>query len=181
MTRIRWFVALALLWPGGCAPVAPDSPAPATAPLPVASPATGPTEAQIEAAVRFRREFGLRFDRSWIEQVAADRASTDGLEIYGIPLLPAEVAELLARVRAQRDITPIILRYGSTQPDSWAGAFIDQATGGVVVAQFTRDVARHERQLRALLPAGARLEVREVRWTRAELDRFAGRIISEQD
>ncbi|MEX1173633.1 MAG: hypothetical protein WEG56_13595 [Chloroflexota bacterium] len=131
--------------------------------------------------MRFRREFGLRFDRPWIEHVAADRASTEGLEIYGIPLLPAEVAELLARVRVQRDITPIILRYGSTQPDSWAGVFIDQAAGGAVVAQFARDLARHERQLRALLPAGARFEVREVRWTRAELDRFAGRIIAEQD
>lgn len=153
----------------------------ATQPPADASPSLGPTEAEIEDAVRFRREFGLPSDRAWVEQVAADPASAEGLATFGIPLLPAEVADLLARIGSQRDITPIVMRYGATQPDSWAGAFIDQAAGGAVVAQFTSNLERHERHLRALLPAGARFEVREVRWSRAELDRFAGEIIAEQD
>lgn len=182
MSWARLTVAIALLLLAGCAPVAPAPPDSATdSPPAVASPSSAPTESEIEEAVRFRREFGLPSDRAWVEQVAADPASAEGLEVYGIPLLPAEVADLLERIGNQRDITPIIMRYGATQPDTWAGMYIDQAAGGAVVAQFTRDLERHERQLRALLPAGARFEVREVRWTRAELDRFAGEIIAEQD
>lgn len=173
---------LAILLLAGCAPVGPESLAPATVPpSAVASPSSSLTEAEIEDAVRFRSEFGLPSDRAWVEQVAADPASAEGLAMFGIPLLQAEMADLLARIGSQRDITPVIMRYGATQPDSWAGLFIDQAAGGAVVAQFTRDLERHERRLRALLPAGASFEVREVRWTRAELDRFAGEIITEQD
>lgn len=182
MSPFRLTVALALLLLSGCAPVAPVPTTPVTLPPPTfASPSSGPTESEFEEAVRFRREFGLPSDRAWVEQVAADPASAEGLEVYGIPLLPAEVANLLERIGNQRDITPIVMRYGATQPDSWAGLFIDQAAGGAVIAQFTRDQERHERRLRALLPTGARFEVRQVRWTRTELDRFAGEIIAERD
>ena len=92
--------------------------------------------------------------------------------MYGVPLTPDEVADLVARIGASKDIAPVIQQYGSTVPDDWAGLFIDQEQGGIVVARFRANVVEHRRALSALLPSDAGFEVRPSHWTAAELEAF---------
>lgn len=137
--------------------------------------------AVLEESVRFRTVFGLRADEDWVRTVAADPTSAEGTSTFGVPLLPAEVAELLDRAAHSPDVAPIIEQYGATVPDDWGGTFIDQQRGGVLVARFGANVDRHRRALAALLPAGARFEVRDSLWTYAELSTFIEQVLRDRD
>ncbi len=158
-------------------PDKPETPRPASsgtgAPTPTAQ---GPTDAELLRAVQFRQAFGLRDDKAWIIAVAADPTSEAGFEVYGVPLMPAEYRDLLARSANATDIVPILQSYGAAYVETWAGMFIDQETGGALVAQFTDGIEVHRQRLADLLPSGARFDVREVDWTLAELRQFASEI-----
>jgi hypothetical protein len=120
----------------------------------------------IAAAMEFRTQFGLRADRDWIVKVAADPSASSTQ--YGVPLLPDELADLNKRAEETEAIVPIVQAYGEENRDVFGGLYIDQASGGVV-ALFTRDVTEHQRALLARLKPGARVVVRQVRWSDAEL------------
>jgi hypothetical protein len=61
----------------------------------------------------------------------------------------------------------------------FAGVWRDAAAGGVVAA-FTRDAERHRQSLEGLIvPEAGRVEVRLARWTRAELEALAERILDD--
>jgi hypothetical protein len=77
----------------------------------VASP-TGPQSTEsvaasislpVKDAIRFRTEFGLRGDLAYVAQVARDPAATSD---FGVPLLPAEVADLLRRQVSGTEVCP---------------------------------------------------------------------------
>lgn len=177
-------LALALFGTLGCGDLGPStspiSPVPiASATLRPSPTSIGPSESELLDALRFRRAFGLRDDEAWIIAVAADPTSNAGLDAYGVPLLPAEYQDLLARSANATDIAPIVQSYGAAYVETWAGMFIDQEVGGAVVAQFTEDIEVHRQRLTDLLPSDARLDVREVDWTLAELRRFAGEVKAE--
>jgi hypothetical protein len=133
----------------------------------------------VAEATRFRQAFGLRADEAWIRIVAADPASEPGLRTFGVPLLPSEVDDLLARASRTDDIVPIVEQYGAAVPDDWAGVYIDQGGGGTVVARFHANVDRHRAALEAILPADARVEIRSAAWSRTELRIFIERVSAE--
>lgn len=145
----------------------------------MASTRTEPTADELTSALRFRATFGLRSDEAWIRAVYDDPASDDG-ETFGVPLLPAEVSRVTAAQAAANATSDLVAAYGATIPDDWAGMFVDQQTGGTVVARFSANVAEHRAALLALLPAGAKIEVRSATWTNAELQGFIARVEQER-
>jgi hypothetical protein len=59
--------------------------------------------------------------------------------------------------------------------------FVDQKAGGLVVARFKGNVEEHRQALYAVLPAGARFEVRSAPWTNRELMGFIDLVEEERD
>ena len=165
---------------GACSPLPSPSGA-AASPTAEASLAPAMSADDLAKSIRFRTAFGLRADAGWIQSVAADPRSADGTSMYGVPLSADEVADLVARIGASKDIAPVIQQYGSTVPDDWAGLFIDQEQGGIVVARFRANVDEHRRALSALLPADAGFEVRPTHWTEAELEAFIDVVTEDAD
>lgn len=133
--------------------------------------------AEISEAIRFRTEFGLRADRAYVENVANDPAADS--TAFGIPLLPAELAELQSRVAEARAVAEVVREYGATLPDAFGGEFIDSQTG-TVVALFVDDLGAHRAALRTRLHPDARLDVRPVEHTKAALDALMEQIVLEQ-
>jgi hypothetical protein len=175
----RWLalVAVALVAACGVVPVPPTGTLTAAGPTstPSVSPSPTPTALSRDdllTAIRFRRAFGLRDDEAWIREVAANPASARATVEFGTPLLPAEAAELLRRTANMEQIAGPIRWYGEANPDTWAGMFIDHQAGGAIVAQFSARADVHGERLSALLPAGARFEVREATWSLRELEAF---------
>jgi hypothetical protein len=141
------------------------------APLPVATnpAASAPTDADADQAIAFRLKSGLRADLDWVLQLAGDPAAQAGRREFGIPLSPAELTALRARVSTARDVANAAEAYGRGHPDEYAGTFTDPPRG-VVVAMFTADLSRHEHELWALVHPDAPLEVRLAAHTLAALE-----------
>lgn len=139
-----------------------------------------PTPSEMAESRRFREQFGLRTDDLWISKVAGDPASQEGLELFGVPLLPSELSELTARTMAYMDAGPIILDYAATVPDDWYGSFIDQQRGGIIVATFFRNTDRHREALARLLPPSARWEVRQVDQRTLDMIAFVARVKADR-
>ncbi len=159
--RQRWasllVVGLVLLLATACAP----RPAPTTPAATIGS--------EVERAIAFRLKSGLRTDLAWVLQLAGDPAAQAGKREFGIPLSPAELSALRARVSLARDVASVVEQYGRGHPDQYAGTFTDPARG-VVVAMFTADLAAHERGLWALVQPSAPLDVRPAAHTMAVLE-----------
>jgi hypothetical protein len=147
---------------------------PAPSPTLDAEPATA---AELDAQ-RFRGDFGLRSDLAWIRVVAADPGSDR--TTYGVPLTADEIAELSRRSSALEAIRGPVLDYATAQPD-YAGAWIDNDRGGILVVQFAGPVLKHQAALFAMVRPGAPLEVREVRWSQSQLEALQGQIEAGRD
>jgi hypothetical protein len=138
---------------------------------------SGPSQAEspspslppdVQDAVRFRTEFGLRADLTYIADVARDPAATSQ---YGVPLLPDEVEDLLRRQTAADVAAPLLDAYGERHPSEFAGWFLDQAQGGVFVVLFTANTEDHLRGLWQTLLGRTRpiaVQVRQARYTLVE-------------
>jgi hypothetical protein len=154
-------------------PTAPTAPASlevvATAPAVAAS----LTPAAVAEAQRYREDFGLRSDESWVRRVAADPASVAGVNRYGIPLTPEEVGELERRIQTTEAIKRLVVPYGESHPEDWAGAWIDHEASGRLIAQFSGHVEEHRRQLYARISPEANFEVRAVDRSLAEIREMA--------
>jgi hypothetical protein len=136
---------------------------------------TGPG---LEEARRFRTDFGLRSDEGWIRTVAAD-ASSDRTT-YGVPLTAEEIDELGRRAREIDQIVPIVVGYGEAHETEWGGAYIDQESGSVV-ALFTDHVDAHRLALLAQVWPKAKLQLRQVRWTKTQLETAKAKFRSEEE
>jgi hypothetical protein len=159
---IRWaLLIVAILLSAACG----DHPATASAADPTLSPHV------LAEARTFRETVGLRSDDAWMTLVAKDPSSQEDRRLFGVPLLPSEVAEMMARTKAYTDAGPVILDYARTVPDDWFGSYIDQERGGLIVAEFLRNTEQHRAALEQLLPPTARWEVRQV--DQRTLDRIA--------
>jgi hypothetical protein len=133
----------------------------------------------LEKASEFRRLYGLRDDEDWVKAVAADPASAPGEAEFGVPLTPAEVADLRDRAKNRDAVLETIRQYGARHQRDWAGVFVDEAGGGTVVAQFKTNVDDHEKEIRRLVGPIARLEVRQVRWSLSELRTFHEHVLAD--
>jgi hypothetical protein len=156
----------------------------ATSAPPTAAPSSServsaPTPARVLTAtvladsIRFRTDVGLRADEAWIREVAG-RATTDWIT-YAVPLTPEEVSELGQRAADMDALKPIVIPYGLAHPDEWAGAWIDNDRG-LMVIQFSGHIEDHRRALMALLSPKARVEFRLVRWSEQYLKTQAERV-----
>ena len=162
-----------------CATTMPtQAPTPSVPPQPTATPDARPaTDAELDAQ-RFRSDFGLRSDLEWVRAVAADPSSDR--TTYGVPLAAAEVAELARRSIALEDIRGSVIDYASAQPD-YAGAWIDQLRGGILVVQFAGSTLGHQAKILSMVRPGAPVEIRQVRWRLAEIQVWQDRIRFEND
>ena len=180
--------SLTLLLAAACGAGAPDatrtSPtADAVASPDTASVAAAPVDAraerEIQEAIRFRRDFGLRSDDAWVRSVAVDpRASSDR---FAVPLLPYELADLEARARAREASVPVIQEYTAQHPDSFGGLYLEQQDGGVPVVLFVGDPIPHAAALKALLHPDALFRVREVKHTLRQLEGVQTRLFEEDE
>ena len=157
--------------------VAACSPAPAASPSsPTETPEPVPSE--IAYAIHQREVFGLRSDREWVEQVAADpRATTFTLDF---PMLPEEDAEFTRRQVDFGTVAAAVKAYAQTVPEAYGGVYIDQPRH-VVVALWTATPEMHRVRVLERLAGWAPLEVRQVRHTEQELDDLVDRIGSDWD
>jgi len=171
-------LALGLAACGSVAPASPD-PSPTVGSL---LPSTSASESQrmlpnakdMEEARRFRTSFGLRSDDAWIVQVAADPNASD--HAFGIPLTQEEVDELGNRQVAIDAIREVVTQYGLDHPEDWAGAWIDQKRGGILVAAFSGSFERHRTALLSQVHPTAPLEILEVERSLQELKTEAARL-----
>lgn len=160
----------ALVVLAGCGGTPESLPATQPSDVPASSVSAGLTQEDIAEAIGFRDKFGLRAEEAWVRLVASDPTAARGRLEYGVPLLPAELSELNSRPSLYRPVADAITSYGEAHPEEWAGLWIDQQRGGIVVAHFSENAAAHEAGLRELLSPEAQFEVRDVRWSLTELN-----------
>jgi hypothetical protein len=138
--------------------------------------ATATLDLATAAAIQFRTSFGLRADLDFIRSVAADKtASTE----FGVPLLPAEVADIKSRETNAERVAPIVNAYAAEHPEAFGGLWIDQEHGGVVTVVFTRDVEVHTRALVARLAGIGVVAIRSATYNEAELRHLQDRIAAD--
>ena len=157
----------------------PVAPTPIVA-QPVDPGTIGPlSAAALEEARQVRVRYGLRADETWIRAVAVDPTAQQGVDEFGVPLMPFELQDLGQR-HTDSDILQQINDYGSSFPESYAGAYMDQRASQAFVAAFKDDADGHRAALAKLLPPDARVDVRDVEWSTRELDDFVKVVDADQ-
>ena len=151
---------LALTVVGACQAPTPSSPA--VTPQPTVDPIL---PADLAEAIRFRSEFGLRADEAYVRGLFADPTAIGD---FGVPLLPAEAIELRSRASAAADVARVVRTYGEMVPDSYAGVYIDAATG-TAYGLFTADVPAARSAITAQISPVARFSALPARFTLAQL------------
>jgi hypothetical protein len=150
----------------GPSPTVPSHPAPASP--------RSLTPGELADSIRFREDFGLRADEEWIRTIAA-QPNADWTT-YAVPVTPAELVELNDRAVAADAVSPIATGYGQKHPADWAGVWIDNANGGVVVIQFSAQLDEHRRAILQQIGPAAGVSFREVRFSLEQLEAGAGRL-----
>lgn len=146
---------------------------------PTAGPVPTISAERLDAAIRFRRGVGLRFDTPWIELVEREYGGLGHVEPYGVALTPDEVVELEKRARNSDAVAPVVDAYGADHMDEYGGVYVDR--GGVVIALFTAHLADHEAAIKALLHPNAAFSVALVDWTLADIRKLKTRIASDAE
>jgi hypothetical protein len=179
-------VAAAIAGPAvaGCSNANPETPTP----TPIAQPGSpspeasaGPDadfEALVEESTAFRREFGLRADEAWVRQVAADPSARWS---YQVPLTAAEEANLNARAAAVEELGPVLQAYGARHPEEFAGLYVDQERGGVLVVLFTGHLQEHGQAIAQLVRPGAAIELREAPASEVDLNALMERVSGDEE
>ena len=138
----------------------PAFPAPSATPSPTLS-------AGIAAAIEIRALYGLRNDEAYARSVAANPTATT--DVLGIPLLPAEVVDLKDRAKDRNRVVATVEAYGKQHEDAWAGLYLDETSGGDIVARFTGDLVMHEAAIRRRIGPFGRLRLELAERSLAEL------------
>ncbi|MHB8892416.1 MAG: carboxypeptidase-like regulatory domain-containing protein [Candidatus Limnocylindrales bacterium] len=146
----------------------------ASQPPPSGQPRKNLTAGELAGSIQFRTDFGLRSDEAWIRDVAADPNAD--WTTYAVPLTSAELHELNKRALTSDAISAIVTPYGSSNPNDWAGDYIDNKNGGTFVVQFSAHLEEHRRALLREISPGVDVEFRLVRWSLRELQSEADRL-----
>jgi hypothetical protein len=165
---------------GGCGAPIEEPSLSRIPPSPTPTPAWMSTD-RIADAIRFRTSVGFRADEAYVRQLSGDPSTALGVSLYGVPLTAAEIAELDKRARNEDLVAGTLTRYGEDHPDDWAGTFIDQAGGGMVVIRFTGDLDEHRFALSKVVNPAAHWEVRAASWSVAELESRRRAIEADRD
>lgn len=169
-SRAVQLVAMSLLV--ACAGIADPSGSPQQSVASTIS-SSSPSSGQLAAWAHFREAVGLRNDELWMRYVATH---PDAQTEFPAPLMPFEVADLGRDAASTRQAIGIIRSYGVAFPAEWAGSFVQD---GRAVAAFTGNVAAHRVTLEAMLGGSAILDVREARYSMAELADFASDVAAD--
>lgn len=129
-------------------------------------------EREIDRAQRFRESFGLRSDRSFVEDTysRANLRSDD----WGVPLTETENEELYRRVRRAHAVVPAI--EVARKRDGFAGLYLDQKRDGIPVFQFASKRAAAEDALKDVVSGATTFEVVKVDRSEDDLERLKNRI-----
>jgi hypothetical protein len=138
----------------------------------VATPAPSILLSDLNAWVSFRLVYGLRADVEWVVAVASDpNAVTD----FGPPLLSHEVQQVLDAQAGASALLPLARRYAGRYQADFVGIWIE---GPVVVLGFADHVAERRAEVASLF--GDKVAVREVRYSRSELQGFLDAVDRER-
>jgi hypothetical protein len=152
---------------------APGTPAPSAAsssPSPSAEPVS---EVDIARAVEFRTRFGIRADEAWTRSVAVDPAH---VVAYGVPLLPAEEAELNARPRTFEDLAVVLQDYAASHPGEFGGMYVEPPGSQQFVVLFTGHLDDHTAALSKLVSPASTIQLRLTPTAERDLDALMERI-----
>lgn len=168
-------VLLATAMVAACQPGSQSADTPRTVVGSRTIPTAPPPSDQMAAWAEFRRTVGLRDDQAWMRYVASH---PDALTEFPAPLMPFEVADLGRDAATTRQVIGIIRTYGVAFPAEWAGAFVED---GRAVAAFTGNVDAHRATLEAMVGGSSVIDVREARYSLAELSDFASDVSTDVD
>lgn len=114
-------------------------------------------EQKLQEELHFRRNFGFTTDVVTVRQLMADPTA---YVRWPAALTPTEAAEMDRRLAMEEEMLPLGA-LAEALPD-YAGHWIDQPAGGIIVVAFTSSGESHRAVLQALVPAGAELDLVEV-------------------
>lgn len=125
--------------------------------------------AAVEArSLPLRRALGLSTDRARVSALAHDRdAVLRGLTSYGIPMTPAERAEMARRERVSAAAGRLQRRLDDSP--EYAGRYTDQAAGGLIYLGYTDHVKRHLAAARRQFAYPERLRAFKARYSNRQL------------
>jgi len=126
-----------------------------------------PAQGELEA-IRFRTDFGLPADLAFVRAVAANPEAT--LE-FGVPLLPAEVAELRARGANADAVRAIVLLEAEQHPEDFCGVYLDNQNGGAFTSMWRAGLAVHSAAILFKVGPAARVAFVGCTFSEAELNR----------
>jgi hypothetical protein len=126
----------------------------------------------VDQAVSFRGRMGFRSDPAFVATTFADGHFRLGK--WGVPLDPAESAEVDRRAEVQRG-SGKALRAAAKEGGA-AGAYFDQAAGGAPVFLTSGDVGRLRAAVRGKLPAGVAARFERVRFSTVDLEALQSRV-----
>ncbi|HYN50794.1 MAG TPA: hypothetical protein VES62_07695 [Thermoleophilaceae bacterium] len=136
---------------------------------------SGPIDETLQDELRFRHDFGLMTDVAAVRELMADPTADT---TYGAALTVGETREMDRRVAMESQMTP--LEEAAEKLPGFAGHWIDQPAGGILMVAFTGDASIHEAVLRPLVPPGATMRLVSARYTSAELDALAEEIFADR-
>jgi hypothetical protein len=122
-------------------------------------------------AISFREEFGLETAEGAVVSAASD---PDASVEFGVPLTPAEARDLHGRAEREGQLSS--LKEALNAMPSYAGLYIDQPRGGVIVVSVTGNTGETAELATKLRPDGAIVEVRSVPYSRADLGVLRDRV-----
>lgn len=128
---------------------------------------------ELDQAIRFRAEFGLRSDLAFVAETFQQRAAFPD-DLWGLPLSQSEADELRRRMQIREDMT-LASRYAIKDPD-YAGIFIDQKNAGRPVFMFKGGTQRQQTEIASMLPPGTTVDIRTVDRSYADLETLQARI-----
>ncbi|HEX2766552.1 MAG TPA: hypothetical protein VHR55_07965 [Candidatus Limnocylindria bacterium] len=127
-------------------------------------------------ALRFRAEFGLPAGEAYVKAVAA---RSDVSLAWGVPLTPAEAAEMDRRARLADGMEALNAR-AATIPELGA-VYFDQRAGGEIVVAIAGDPAPHRAALSRLAPEGASVRMERVAYSLRQLLDTQAAILGDRD
>ena len=128
---------------------------------------------RVREAMDVRAGVGLPADEATVRALPAD--PTTVIRQGVIPLSPAEAKAWDVRATTSTTLIPALMAYGAQYPDDWGDVFVED--DGTVVVSFSDHLNAHRRAVAAmLLPGSVAVEVRQVRWSVAELDAIVDQV-----
>jgi hypothetical protein len=138
-----------------------------------------PIPDEIAEAMHLRETMGLRADRAYVEIVARDPRATIGY--VHVPLLPEEEQELKRRQQMADSILADVQAYTAAHADVFAGLYLDQQRGGILVTRWTANAEVHDAALRLIVGARGTVVGTEALFSYRELRRLQDVVAADAD